>query len=93
MKREKLYQVDESRKGTCGRRETSAVKKQAETRAAEIEKQFASNGTEGLAMSMNLRAQAFTAQKILARSARRFSKRLNSTGTIWKHARERRKAP
>jgi integrase len=66
VKGEKFYQVDARRKGTNGRRETFAKKSEAETRAAAIEKDFAGNGTDGLAMPADLRAMAFQGQTMLA---------------------------
>ena len=61
-----FYQVDARKQGTDGKRETFSNRKQAEERAAQIAGEFAANGTEGLALSLELRSMAISCSKALA---------------------------
>lgn len=57
-----FYQVDARRKGTSGKRESFLTKKEAEDRAAEIKRDFDSQGTEGLALEAEVRVMAVRAK-------------------------------
>lgn len=60
------YQVDGRRKGTNAKQERFDTKADAEKRARELEADFAREGTDGAALSSELRVAAITAAKILA---------------------------
>ena len=61
----KFYRVDARRVGTNGKQETFKFQKDAEKRAAEIEKHFSTNGSEGLAFPVEIRGMALTATNLL----------------------------
>lgn len=61
-----LYQVDARRRGTNGKQEHYGTLTEAERRATEIEAEFNANGSEGLALSQDLRAMALRGEAMLA---------------------------
>lgn len=61
----KFFRVDARRRGTLGKQETFKSKEKALDRASEIDKEFENNGSEGLALSGELRSAAITAEKLL----------------------------
>lgn len=60
-----FYQIDARRKGTNGRVETKADKAEAQERANAIAADFTANGTEGLAVSGELRVMAVKGEALL----------------------------
>ena len=66
VKGETFYQVDARRKGTNGKRETFSSLKSARARASEIEADFQELGSDGLALPLEVRANAAKATRILA---------------------------
>ena len=65
IKGQKFYRVDARRVGTNGKQETFKLKEDAEKRAGEIEEQFSTNGSEGLAFPVEIRGMAITATNLL----------------------------
>jgi integrase len=59
------FQVDARRQGTAGKQETFKSRAAAEKRAGEIEREFAANGNDGLALSGELRGLTLLANELL----------------------------
>jgi len=81
VKGESFYQVDARRKGTNGKREHFQNRKEAESRAREIEEDYRLEGAEGLSMCADLRVQALRGQATLDK----FGKSLGDAVAFYAH--------
>lgn len=66
VKGQSFYQVDARKQGTDGKRETFSSRRDAEERASDIAADLAANGSEGLALPLELRVMASNCTKSLA---------------------------